>query len=640
MPSCASTAIFVTMTEHFKAENPHLAALREKAGTLPLCPGVYIMRDRGGNVIYVGKSRKLKNRVTSYFTKLHASPKTARMVSAVADFDYILCDGEMEALTLENTLIKEHSPRYNIKLKDAKSYPYIKITDEAYPRVTVTRKRAQDGGRYFGPYQSAKSANDAAEVVTRIFSLPTCRRTFPRDIGRERPCLYKQMGRCIAPCTGEISEAQYRSLIRYAAKVLEGNARETIDELSSAMAAAAEREEYELAAHLRDSVAALKRLGERQKVVADESVSRDVFALYEDELAGVLAVLNVRAGKLLNKNEFLFSANELTDTEDLAGLLLQYYREIADFPREILTDFPLEEGEYEALGEYFSEMAGRRVRVRTPMRGELRELCDMALANARQRAERYRTESEREDKTLYLLASLLGLEIIPDRIEAYDVSNIGAEHITASMVVLENGKQNRAHYRTFRIKESGGVDDYAAMREALSRRMAHVGDGSPSLGERPDLILLDGGAGHVHTVRALLKEMGHEDIPVFGMVKDDFHRTRALTDGERELGIAHEQSVYVLIYKLQEEVHRVAVGATMGAKAKTMRKSSLENIPGIGKAKAKRLLSAFGTLERLSEASTEEIKALRGFGERDAAAVISYFTEKKKRHREKGGKKQ
>ncbi len=627
------------MTEHFKAENPRLAELREKAGTLPLCPGVYIMRDAGGKIIYVGKSRKLKNRVTSYFTKLHASPKTARMVSLVADFDYILCDGEMEALTLENTLIKEHSPRYNIKLKDAKSYPYIKITDEAYPRVTVTRKRAPDGGRYFGPYQSAKGAHEAAEVVTRIFSLPSCRRVFPRDIGRERPCLYKQMGRCIAPCTGEIGEAEYRALIRCAGKVLEGNTRETAEELSSAMSAAAEREEFELAARLRDSISALQRLGERQKVVADESVSRDVFALYEDELSGVLAVLNVRSGKLLNKNEFLFSANELTDTEDLPGLLLQYYRELGDFPREILTDFPLEEAEYETLGEYFSGVAGYRVRVRTPMRGELRELCDMALTNARQRADRYRAETERENKTLYLLASMLGLEIFPDRIEAYDVSNIGAEHITASMVVLENGKQKRADYRTFRIRGTDGVDDYAAMREALSRRLSHIGDGSPSLGERPDLILLDGGAGHVHTVRSLLAEIGREDIPVFGMVKDDFHKTRSLTDGERELGIAHEQSVYVLIYKLQEEVHRVAVGATMGAKRKTMRRSSLEDIPGIGKAKAKRLLAAFGTLERLSEASADEIKAVRGFGERDAAAVISYFTEKKKRQNGKGGAK-
>ncbi len=625
------------MIQNFQVQNPKLAALREKAGTLPLCPGVYIMKDARGNIIYVGKSRKLKNRVTSYFTKAHPSPKTARMVSLVSDFEYILCDGEMEALTLENVLIKEHSPRYNIKLKDAKSYPYIKITQEPYPRVIVTRKRAPDGGRYYGPYQSSATAHEAAEVVTRIFALPTCRRSFPRDIGRERPCLYKQMGRCVAPCTGEIGEEQYRSLVRYAGKVLEGNTRETEAELTAAMAAAAESEQFELAARYRDSIAALRRLGDRQKVVADESVNRDVFALYEDELSGVLAVLNVRAGKLLGKNEYLFSANELTDTEDLSGLLIQYYREIADFPREVLTDFPLGEEEYESLGNYFSGIAGFRVRVRTPMRGELRELCDMALANARQRAERYRTETEREDKTLVLLARILGLEVIPERIEAYDISNLGTEHITASMVVWENGKQKRSDYRTFRIKSTDGIDDYGAMREALTRRLSHIGDGSASLGERPDLILLDGGVGHVHTVREVLIETGHEDIPIFGMVKDDYHKTRAMTDGERELGIAHEQAVYVLVYKIQEEVHRVAVGSTMGAKRKTLRRSSLEGIPGIGATKAKRLLAAFGTLERLSSASAEEIAALPGFGKKDADAVLTYFREKKNRHSKKGG---
>ena len=613
-----------------EVKNPSLAALREKAMMLPLCPGVYIMKNGAGEVIYVGKSRKLKNRVSSYFTKQHSSSKTARMVSLVRDFDYILCDGEMEALTLENTLIKKHSPRYNIKLKDAKSYPYIKITNEPYPRVIVTRQRASDGGRYFGPYRSSAAAHEAIETVNRVLSLATCRRSFPRDIGKERPCLYKQMGRCVAPCTGEIKEEEYRLLIRSAAKILEGNTRETRLELEGAMLRAAEREEFELAAHYRNSIGALERLCDRQKVVADESVSRDVFALYENELSGVLAVLSIRSGKLIGKNEYLFSASELTETEDLSALLLQYYREIADFPREILTDFALDEGEYESLSGYFSTLAGFRVQVRTPKRGELRELCDMALANAKERVERYRTESEREDKTLVLLASLLGLEVVPDRIEAYDISNIGREHITASMVVFSGGKPKKSDYRTFRIQTTDGIDDYGAMREAISRRLSHIGDGSPSLGERPDLILLDGGVGHVRSVRPLLEEAGYGDIPLFGMVKDDYHKTRAMTDGERELGIAAEQSVYVLIYRIQEEAHRIAVSHTMGAKRRTLSKSSLEAIPGIGPTKAKALLSAFGTLKRLSEATREEIVSLRGIGERDADAVIAYFEKKKK----------
>ena len=619
-----------------EVKNPRLAALREKALTLPLSPGVYIMKNGAGEVIYVGKSRKLKNRVSSYFTKQHTSYKTARMVSLVRDFDYILCDGEMEALTLENTLIKKHVPRYNIKLKDAKSYPYIKITAEPYPRVIVTRTRTRDGGRYFGPYRSSAAAHEAIEAVNRTLALPTCRRSFPRDIGRDRPCLYRQMGRCIAPCTGRVSEEEYRTLIRSAARILEGNTRDTKAELEESMLRAAEREEFELAAHYRDSIASLDRLSDRQKVVADEGVNRDVFALYENELSGVLAVLNIRSGKLIGKNEYLFSANELTETDDLSGLLCQYYREIADFPREVLTDFALGEDEYEALSETFTGLAGFRVQVRTPKRGELRELCDMALANAEQRAARYRTETEREDKTLVLLSSLLGLEVVPDRIEAYDISNIGAEHITASMVVFEGGKPKKSDYRTFLIKTTDGVDDYAAMREAISRRLSHISDGSPSLGERPDLILLDGGAGHVSSVRPRLTEMGYADIPLFGMVKDDFHKTRAMTDGERELGIAAEQSVYVLIYRIQEEAHRVAVSHTMGAKRRTLSHSSLERIPGIGPAKAKSLLLGFGTLKRLSEATKEELTEIRGIGEKDAEAVLAYFEAKSKRNPKEG----
>jgi excinuclease ABC subunit C len=621
-----------------KEQNDRIAALRKKAATLPLCPGVYLMRDARGNIIYVGKSAKLRNRVASYFSQQHRSPKTARMVSLVADFDYILCDGEMEALALENTLIKEHAPKYNIKLKDAKSYPYIKITQEEYPRLLVTRQRLPDKGKYFGPYQSSATAHEALDVLNRIFGLPTCRRSFPRDIGRERPCLYRQMGRCVAPCTGEVGAEKFRELVRCAGWVLEGNTKGTEAALTEAMGAAAESEQFELAARYRDSIAALRRLGDRQKVVADESVSRDVFALYEDELSGVLAVLNIRAGKLLNKNEFLFSAGELTEAADLPGLLIQYYRDVADYPREILTDFPLEESEYPTLASYFSHAAGARVLIRTPKRGELRELCDMALANAKQRAERYRAETEREDKTLVLLSQMLGLEVIADRIEAFDISNIGREHITASMVVFENGKPKRSDYRTFSIRTTDGIDDYGAMREALSRRLAHIGDGSASLGKRPDLILLDGGVGHVRTVREVACDLGHPDIPLFGMVKDDFHKTRAITDGEREIGIAAEQAVYVLIYRIQEEAHRVAVSHTMAAKSRSLRRSTLEDIPGIGKAKAARLLAAFGSIARLSAAEEGEIARLPGFGKKDEEAIRAHLKKRadKKNQTKKG----
>ena len=618
--------------------NPNLPALREKAATLPLSPGVYLMRDRDGVVIYVGKSRKLKNRVTSYFVGSGHSVKTARMVSRVADFDYILCDGEMEALTLENVLIKKHSPKYNVKLKDAKSYPYIKISRGEYPALTVTRQREDDKGRYFGPYQSSATAHEALDAVKRVFSLPTCRRKFPEEIGRERPCIYDQMGRCVAPCRNGVSADEYRALVKCAGWVLEGNVADTERELTAAMTGAAEREEYEIAAKYRDRIAALHRLSDRQKVVSDASVSRDVFALFENDLCGVFAVLNVRAGKLLNKNEYLFSAGEIAEGNDVTGLLLRYYSEIGDYPREVLTDFPLDPEDCAVLSDLFSREAGRAVSVKVPKRGELRDLCEMAQANARQRADRYRAETAREEGTLVSLASLLGLEVLPERIEAYDISNLGAEHITASMAVFVNGKPKRSDYRTFRIRTTDGIDDYGAMREALTRRLAHIGDGSPSLGDAPDLILVDGGVGHVHAGKTALDETGHPEIPLFGMIKDDYHKTRAMTDGESEISFAKKQEVYVLIYKIQEEAHRIAVSSVMRAKSRTLTRSSLEKIPGIGPAKAKRLLAAFGSLRALSDADEKTLAAVRGISARDAKTVAAYFAEKKAAGRKSGKK--
>ena len=618
--------------------NPNLPALREKAATLPLSPGVYLMRDRDGVVVYVGKSRKLKNRVTSYFVGSGHSVKTARMVSRVADFDYILCDGEMEALTLENVLIKKYSPKYNVKLKDAKSYPYIKIGRGEYPALTVTRQREDDKGRYFGPYQSSATAHEALDAVKRVFSLPTCRRKFPEEIGRERPCIYDQLGRCVAPCRNGVSAEEYRALVKCAGWVLEGNVADTERELTAAMTSAAEREEYEIAAKYRDRIAALHRLSDRQKVVSDASVSRDVFALFENDLCGVFAVLNVRAGKLLNKNEYLFSAGEIAEGNDVTGLLLRYYSEIGDYPREVLTDFPLDPEDCAVLSELFSREAGRSVSVRTPKRGELRDLCEMAQANARQRADRYRAETAREEGTLVSLASLLGLEVLPERIEAYDISNLGAEHITASMAVFVNGKPKRSDYRTFKIRTTDGIDDYGAMREALTRRLAHIGDGSPSLGDAPDLILVDGGVGHVHAGKTALDETGHPEIPLFGMIKDDFHKTRAMTDGESEISFAKKQEVYVLIYKIQEEAHRIAVSSVMRAKSRTLTRSSLEKIPGIGPAKAKRLLAAFGSLRALSDADEKTLAAVRGISARDAKTVAAYFAEKKAAGRKSGKK--
>lgn len=603
--------------------NPHILRLREKAAALPPTPGVYLMKDKNGKIIYVGKSRKLKNRVSSYFVGEH-NRKTERMVANVADFDTILCDSEMEALSLENVLIKQHTPHYNIKLKDAKSYPYIKLTDSAYPRLIVTRDRHAGHGRYFGPYSGTAAAYAAADAVNRIFRLPTCRRSFPRDIGKERPCLYHQLGRCMAPCTGEVSEEAYKKTVLAAGAVLDGGIRETVALLEREMAQCAADERFEEAARCRDSIAALRHLTEKQKVVADAGVEQDVFAVYADDTCGVLSLLMVREGKLCGKNEFVFSAAEIPDGESLSAFLYDFYRDGAKIPREILLAFSLDEEESETLARLFSERAGHRVTLHTPQRGAKRRLCAMAEANAKERAAHYAAECVREDKTLVSLCRLLGLEVLPERIEAYDISNIGAEHIKAAMVVYGGGRMQRDDYRTFSIKTTDGIDDYAATREALTRRLSHIGDGSPSLGTAPDLILLDGGVGHVHVGQEVLASLGLS-IPLFGMVKDEFHKTRALTDGEREISIAFDGAVFAMIYKIQEEVHRVAVRQTMGAKRKTLRRSKLEDIPGIGPARAKLLLSAFGGLGKLKRAREDDIAAVRGISPADAAAVYRYF---------------
>lgn len=600
-----------------------LMRLREKANSLPQSPGVYLMKNDKGEILYVGKSKKLKNRVTTYFTGTGHTTKTARLVSQIFDFDYIVCDTEIEALSLENVLIKKHTPKYNIKLKDAKSYPYIKVTKEEYPRFYVTRDRNDQKARYYGPYTGTAGAYAALEVLMKIFRLPTCKRSFPRDIGKERPCIYLEMGRCAGVCTGKVSALAYRESVRAVESILAGKIKETVKSLTEEMMGAAEREEFEMAANLRDSIRSLEALLEKQKVVADSKVSRDVFAFYMSETVSVLSVLTVREGKLISKGEFILSQNEFSSADDTLSLIAEYYDNRGEGPREIMLDFELSEDDISLLSEYLSLGKSYKVKVRIPERGEGRALCDMALENAREVARQHALSSEREDKVYLRFAELLGLPTLPKRIEAYDISNLKDEAITASMVVVENGKFKRSDYRTFSIKTTKGQDDFGSMREALTRRLSHIGDGTPSLGERPDLLLIDGGDGQVGVVKEVVRGLGL-DILVFGMVKDDFHKTRALTDGEGEISIAQELPVYTFVYKIQDEAHRRAVRSTMGQKKKTLTHSSLEKIEGIGPAKAKKLLSAL-SFTKIKEATLEELCAVSGISERDARAVYLHF---------------
>lgn len=610
-----------------ETEQTRLERLLKKANSLPLRPGVYIMKNAAGTVIYVGKSRKLKNRVSQYFQNSQKNIKTAKMVSLVSDFDFFLCDTEMEALTLENVLIKEHMPKYNINLKDSKSYPYIKVTTgEEYPRLLVTRTRGADKAKYFGPYSGAGVAYNIIDTLCKTLGLPNCKRSFPRDIGRERPCIYYQIGQCMGTCKKDSSREEYAAAIDAALRVLGGDFDLAKTELEKRMYHLAEQENYEAAAKCRDSIAALTQISERQKVVSSPKAEQDVVALYSNEKCSVISVFYIRSGMLVDKDEFVFSADEIVSPEDIPTFLCGLYSTRTYIPREVLLYDVTDAESTEALAALLTEKAGRKVVVHRPMRGELKKLCEMVYDNAAEKAAKFEESLERDNKMLGKLAALLRLPQPPKRIEAYDISNLGREHITAGMVVAEDGKLKKKDYRTFSIRTTDGIDDYGAMREALSRRIAHLADDGGSFSEKPDLILLDGGAGHVGTVRSLFAELG-VDIPVYGMVKDEHHKTRALTDGENDISIAREQSVFVFVYGLQEEVHRYSVGRMDSAKRKTLKRSVLEEISGIGPAKAKKYLKAAGSLSALKQADIGKMAEF-GIPQKDAAAIVAYFREK------------
>lgn len=602
---------------------PTKAELLIKANGLPLCAGVYIMRDRAGKVIYVGKSAKLKNRVSQYFQNSEKNVKTAKMVANVFDFDYILCDTEMEALTLENSLIKQYSPKYNIRLKDSKSYPYIKVTDEEYPRIVFTRTRLSDRAKYFGPFGGAGTVFEIMSLLQKTLGIPSCKLSFPRDIGKGRECLYYQMKQCCGVCRGHVSAEEYGELIKCALDILKGNTRGAISSLEEKMYAYSEAEKYEAAMKCRDTIRALEKIREKQKVVDSPDAEYDVIALYSEELCSCLSIYSVREGILGGKNDYVFGSDKLLDEASLTAFLVDYYSHSDGIPKRIVFDSSVSVEE-ELLSDFLSDQAGRRVTLWTPQRTEMKKLCAMIFANAKEKANAYVKEYEKDNSTLFRLAEILGLESLPERMEAYDISNIGAEHKTGGMVVYVDGKPKKSDYRTFTIKDVDGTDDYACMRETLRRRLAHLSDERGSMSEYPDLLLIDGGRTHVMAVKEVLADMGLE-IPVFGMVKDDFHKTRALCTESEEISIAREQAVYGLIYRVQEEVHRYTVSRMSAAKSKTVKHSSLERINGIGAAKARLLLAKFGSLNAIKSATEEELSLTKSISKADAKNIYNYF---------------
>lgn len=603
-----------------------LAELLNKANDLPTTPGVYIMKDKAGTVIYVGKSRRLKNRVSQYFQNSKKNFKTSKMVSAAEDFEYIICKSEIEALSLENTLIKKYNPKYNIKLKDAKSYPYIKITDEEYPKIIFSRSRSNDKGKYFGPFSGASTAYSILDILHKFLGIPNCKRKFPQEIGKQRPCLYYQIGQCCGLCTGKFSKEDYLSLINCAANILRGNISSATSILEEKMMSFAESENFEAAAKCRDTIKALKRLNEKQSVVASPDVNADVFGFYSDDVAACMSVMYIRNGVVSDKADFVFNNEAITDSEALSAFLIEHYIEKEYIPKSIILSFDLDEDDILDIEEFLYSKVNKRITVKKAERGTFKDLANVVKENAYEKIRQLKLQNQKDESLLISLAELLGLESLPERIEAYDISNIGSENITAGMVVYKNGHPSKNDYRLFNIKTvNGAPDDYASMREAIKRRIKHLKeDTSSSFSEYPDLLLIDGGKGHVSVVKEVLAEENIY-IPVFGMVKDEFHKTRSLCTEEYEINIAREQSIFMLIYRIQEEVHRFTVDKVMKAKRSTLTHSSLEKIDGIGPAKAKRLLQALGSLSAVKKASEAELVAVKGISKSDATKIYQYF---------------
>lgn len=617
-----------------KNSEERMKKLHAEAMQLPERPGVYIMRDSGDKVIYVGKSRNLKNRVSQYFGNNEKNAKTSRMVASVRRFECIHCDTEIEALTLENTLIKQYNPRYNIRLKDAKSYPFIKITSEDYPKLIMTRKRLDDGARYFGPYSGTQSVFAVISLMNKTFGLYSCRKKFPNDFGKGRPCINYQMGHCPGVCTGKIAKDEYAERINSVAEVLRGNTAKVKKRLEDDMFKYAEEEQYEAAARCRDAIEALGKLSQKQKAVAAPGTDRDVVGIYEDTAVTVLCILRIRDGALNDKLEFPLAGDVIADNSAMISLLFEHYRMSEDIPDRLLLGFDCPASEMVSLGESLAQLHKRKVDVSKPMIGDNKKLCELAAENAKQAAMKFLRDNEKNDEAAISLASLLALEVVPYRIEAYDISNIGSEHITAGMIVTEGGKFAKSEYRSFKITTTDGQDDYGALRETLTRRLKYLlpdsekAANNASFASTPDLILLDGGANHLSVALEVMDELG-VSIPAVGMVKDEFHKTRALVafDGEEfcEINIARQREVFVFIYKIQEEVHRYSIGRMTQSKRKTVKTSSLTKIDGIGPAKAKALLAAFGGYNGVKNASPEALKAVKGINSTDILRITAYF---------------
>ena len=615
---------------------------RENLKNIPKRPGVYIMRNKAGDIIYVGKAKNLHNRVRQYFQSSRNLPlKTVNQVSHVESIETMVVDTEMEALILECNLIKEHRPRYNIMLKDDKSYPYIKVTvQDPYPKIFMTRNHKRDGSKYFGPFTSSTAVKQTIEAIQQVYPLRRCNRKVAYGIRRGRPCLNFHIGQCTAPCTGKVSESRYRKDVDAIIAILNGRDKELIARLTQEMAEASARMDYETAAVRRDQIEGIRHIVEKQKIISENEQDQDIIAFYREEDLTCVQVFNVRDGKLLGRHHtFMEGTADSSEEEIMTAFVKQYYDDCPFIPREIILGRALDEEEAPGIAQWLTHLRGAKVVFTLPQKGKKSKMVTMVEKNAELTLGQYLVEKrQKEEKKMSRLDSLkdlLGIDQVPERVEAFDISNISGTNNVGGMVVFENGKPARKAYRRFKIKSVEGANDYGSMQEMLFRRVERgIREGQETEAVRqssflpfPQVFMIDGGKTHVEAVKSILSMYPDLDIAVCGLVKDDHHHLRGVIYGDEEFPIQYGTPIWTFLNEIFEEVHRFALGYHQTLRKKDMLASELENIPGIGKKRREALMRHYGTVDNIRTAGTEELAQVPGMSRQSAEAVAAYYKE-------------
>ena len=606
----------------------------EELKKLPDKPGVYIMKDKTGEIIYVGKAISLKRRVRQYFgSRKNNPPKVNAMIKHIHEFEYIIVDTEIEALILEANLIKKHRPKYNILLRDDKQYPYIKVTtNEKYPRVIKTRNIIKDGAKYFGPYPSVYAVNDTLDIIRKLYPIRTCNRDLSKDLGKTRPCLNYYIGKCLGPCQGNVDEKLYMEMIDEILMFLSGKEDSLIEKIEKKMERASKNMDYENAARYRDQINSLNIIQEKQKIVSSNITDQDIIGMARGIDEVCIQVFFIRSGKIIGREHFIISDTFNEErSEILNSFIKQFYLGTAYIPKEIFIEEEIRD--METISQWLSEKRGSKVNIKVPKRGEKSQLMDMVKSNAinmlEQYGDKFLRKQRQNEQALRQIQDALKLEEMPQRVEAYDISNIAGVSPVGSMVVFENGEPKKSDYRRFKIKTVNTPDDYKSMEEILYRRFTRALEETKGFSIFPDLIMIDGGKGQVNIALNVLKKL-NLDIPVCGLVKDDFHKTRGIIYNNEEINLEEDSLGYRLIYKIQEEAHRFAINYHRSLRSKKMFKSELDDIKGIGEKRKKALLKHFHSIDNIKKASVEELAGVESMNIKAAEDLYNHFKEKEK----------